>query len=161
LSNVVSTPSPGAVDAIEGHWKDIAEDYERIYAMSGGEASGSEDLRAIFQQQLQRPMPSSDGGSSGSDIAADVLGRTRHLPLDVDAELIIYGSTAPGCSISLGGDPVKLQNDGTFTVRVELPDRRQVLPVTACSRDGLRQRTTVIAIERNTKVLEQVDNDGL
>jgi hypothetical protein len=35
-----------------------------------------------------------------------------------------------------------------------MPDKRQVLPVVACTRDGVEQRTIVIAVERNTKVLE-------
>ena len=35
-----------------------------------------------------------------------------------------------------------------------LPDKRQVLPVVASSVDGVEQRTIVIAVERNTKVLE-------
>ena len=34
-----------------------------------------------------------------------------------------------------------------------------VLPVTCESRDGLRQRTTVVAVERNTKVMEAVEMD--
>jgi hypothetical protein len=44
---------------------------------------------------------------------------------------------------------------------MELPDRRQVLPVVACSRDGMRQRTTVIAVERNTKVMEPVSKNAM
>ena len=59
----------------------------------------------------------------------------------------------------VAGRPVKLQADGSFTVRMELPDKRQVLPVTAESRDGFRQRTTVVAVERNTKVMEPVELD--
>jgi len=73
--------------------------------------------------------------------------------------LIIYGSTIPGATVLLSGEPVKLREDGTFTVRVALPDKRQVLPVIAQSRDAMRQRTTVIAVERNTKVMEAVDRD--
>ncbi len=37
-----------------------------------------------------------------------------------------------------------------------MPERRQVLPVVASSRDGVEQRTIVLAIERNTKVMEPV-----
>ena len=83
------------------------------------------------------------------------------LPFAVDAEIIVYGKSLPGASVSIAGNPVKTKSDGTFTVRMELPDRRQVLPVTAESQDGLQQRTTVIAIERNTKVLEPVSRDEL
>ena len=75
----------------------------------------------------------------------------------MDAELIVFGKTVPSAVVSVAGRPVKLREDGSFTVRMELPDKRQVLPVTAESRDGARQRTTVIAVERNTKVMEPVE----
>jgi hypothetical protein len=37
---------------------------------------------------------------------------------------------------------------------MSMPDRRQLLPVVANSRDGAEQRTIVLAVERNTKVME-------
>jgi hypothetical protein len=37
---------------------------------------------------------------------------------------------------------------------MSLADRRQVIPVIASSADGLEQRTIILAVERNTKVLE-------
>ena len=61
--------------------------------------------------------------------------------------------------VSVAGRPVKLQEDGSFTVRMEMPDKRQVLPLTAESRDGIRQLTTVIVVERNTKVMEPIEVD--
>ncbi len=153
-SNIVESPAPGSCDPIEGHWQDIAEDYERVFSLSGGHNEGTaKDLREVFEQRLKRPMNAPNGQRMGD--AADLsLRRERELPFEVDAELIIYGSTTQGSSVSLGGEPVKLSDDGTFTVRMELPDRRQVLPVVATSRDGMRQRTTIISVERNTKVME-------
>jgi len=158
-SNIVETPKPDAVNRLDRHWRDIAEDYERIYSLSGGyEANSSGDLKEVFEERLQRQMPSrnEDGSNSDTDAALD---RHRSLPFEVDAELIVYGSTIPGATVLLSGEPVKLREDGTFTVRVALPDKRQVLPVIAQSRDSMRQRTTVIAVERNTKVMEAVDRD--
>lgn len=158
-SNIVETPKPDGVHRLDRHWGDIAEDYERIYSLSGGHEPGSSaDLRATFEDRLQRQMPvrSEDGTTQDTDAALD---RHRSLPFEVDAELIVYGSTVPGASVSLSGDPVKLRDDGTFTVRVAMPDKRQVLPIIVQSRDGMRQRTTVIAVERNTKVMEAVDRD--
>ncbi len=155
-SNLVQTPMPGACDQIEGHWRDIAEDYERIYALSGGAGETvNADLKDMFEERLQRPMVDSNFGA-GADSG---LRRDRDLPFNVDAELIVYGSTVPGASVTLAGEPVKLRADGSFTVRVDLPDKRQVLPVVACSRDGMRQRTTVVAVERNTKVMEPIVTD--
>ncbi|MEM0925317.1 MAG: DUF4912 domain-containing protein, partial [Planctomycetota bacterium] len=153
-SNVVETPSPGDCERLDEHWHDIADDYERIYSLSGGYENDGTDLKEVFEERLHRAMPSK-GEPQGSGEPS--LLRQNKLPFEVDAELIVFGRTSSGSSVSLGGRPVKLQADGTFTVRMKLPDKRQVLPVTAESRDGLRQRTTVIAVERNTKVMEAVD----
>jgi len=154
-SNVVETPVPGDCQRLDEHWQDIAEDYERIYALSGGYESRSNDLREVFEERLQRKMPHrNDSGSTTGDPS---LLRQTKLRLDVEAELIVFGKADPTASVMVGGHPVKLQNDGAFTVRMEFPDKRQVLPVTAETRDGLRQRTTVIAIERNTKVMDTVE----
>ncbi len=161
-SNVVETPRPGAANRIDEHWRDIAEDYERIYSLSGGmDVNGSgDDLKEVFEDRLKRSMPSrGDASTAGSDTDA-ALDRHRALPFEVDAELIIYGSTVPGATVMLGGEPVKLRPDGSFTIRLALPDKRQVFPVVAQSRDGMRQRTTVVAVERNTKVMEAVDRDS-
>lgn len=160
-SNVVQTPEPGACDPIDGHWQDIAEDYERIYSLSDSEnGTGGGDLREMFEERLQRPMMDTKGESfqGGADVG---FRRERDLPFEVDAELIVYGSTIPGATVTLAGEPVRLSADGTFTVRMELPDRRQVIPVVACSRDGMRQRTTVVAVERNTKVMEAVSRHNM
>ena len=154
-SNIVETPSPGECERLDEHWHDIADDYERIYSLSGGYDTDGGDLKEIFEERLHRSMPTR--GSQGQLTAEPTLLRQSKLPFEVDAELIVFGRTASGSSVSLGGRPVKLQSDGTFTVRMKLPDKRQVLPVTAESRDGMRQRTTVIAVERNTKVMEAVD----
>jgi hypothetical protein len=158
-SNVVTTPKPDAANRLDLHWRDIAEDYERIYSLSGGhDPAGGDELKELFEERLQRQMPIRAVENSTSDTES-VLDRHRTLPFEVDAELILFGSTTPGATVLLSGEPVKLRADGTFTVRVALPDKRQVLPVVAQSKDSMKQRTTVIAVERNTKVMEAVDRD--
>ena len=57
---------------------------------------------------------------------------------------------------TLKGEPVPLGADGTFKISFNLPERRQVFPVVASSGDGVEQRTIVLAVERNTKVMEPV-----
>jgi hypothetical protein len=81
------------------------------------------------------------------------------LPFAVDAELLVYGVSHPHAHITLQGEPVPLRPDGSFTVRMNLPDRRQVIPVIASSPDGVEQRTIILAVERNTKVLEPIMRD--
>ncbi len=154
-SNVVSTPRPGSADVIDENWSTVAENYEKVYAMSGGyDADGSAgDLQELFEERLRRPMGSPLVTRYGVG-AQGLHSRDRTFEFEVDAEIIIYGTTKPDAHVTLSGEPVRLRPDGTFTVRLNLPDKRQVLPVVANSCDGVEQRTVVLAIERNTKVME-------
>jgi hypothetical protein len=77
----------------------------------------------------------------------------------VDAELIVFGNSDPTSSVTIKGDPVKLSRDGSFTVRMDLPERRMVLPCVSTTADGRQQRTVVVAIERNTKKMEPVTRE--
>ena len=70
--------------------------------------------------------------------------------------MIVFGVTDPNAHVTLKGQPVRLRPDGSFYVQFTLPDRRQVLPVVASSGDGVQQQTIVLAVERNTKIMEPV-----
>jgi hypothetical protein len=154
-SNIVTTPTPGSCDAIDGNWTDVAENYEKIYALSGGyaEDNSTGELQELFEERLRRPMGPSLAARFGLG-AENVIKRPRDFKFDVDAEMILFGHTKPDARVTLAGEPIKLQADGSFTIRLAMPDKRQVLPVVASSVDGVEQRTVVIAVERNTKVLE-------
>ncbi|MEX2173438.1 MAG: DUF4912 domain-containing protein [Pirellulaceae bacterium] len=154
-SNAVTTPAPDSSDSIDENWTDVAENYERVFALSGGysEDTNSGELQELFEERLRRPMNNPLSSQFGGG-AERVLNKQRNLEFRVDAEMILYGRTRPDARVTLGGEPVKLRPDGQFTVRMPMPDKRQVLPVVASSVDGVEQRTIVIAVERNTKVLE-------
>ena len=155
-SNTVHTPAPDSSDVIDGNWSDVAANYERVYALSGGysdDNNQSGELQELFEERLRRPMGNAATGQFGSG-AERVLNRNRDLDFHVDAEMILYGRTKPDAKVTLGGEPIKLRPDGSFTVRQPMPDKRQVLPVVASTPDGVEQRTIVIAVERNTKILE-------
>ena len=159
-SNVVSTPPASAGDAFDKNWADVAKDFERIFALSGGysEPEANGDLKEVFQQQLQRPIgdpASTQFGRGAAGMPADGPG----FKFQVDTELIVHGVTQPDARVTLRGEPVKIRSDGTFAVRFNLPDRRHVLPMVASSRDGAEQRTIVLAVDRNTKVMEPVSRD--
>ena len=156
-SNIVATPDPDSSNVIDKNWAAVAEDYEKIYALSSNSEDdgfgGGNELQELFEERLRRPMGSPLVTRFGNGAEGMIDGR-REMPFEVDAEMIIYGSTLPSSHVSIGGEPVELRADGTFTVRLSMPDRRQVLPVVASSCDGVEQHTIVLAIERNTKVME-------
>ena len=112
----------------------------------------------MLEERLCRPVgnPLLARFGAAADLGFD---RDGEFTLDVDAEMVVFGSTRPGAHVTLGGEPIKLRDDGSFAVRMALPDRRQVLPITSSSRDGMMQQTVVLAVERNTKVMEAVTRD--
>jgi hypothetical protein len=127
--------------------------------MSGGYSpeNNSTELQELFEERLQRPM--------GPPAAQSALEQEpeEDLPVDfqieVDAEMIVYGATQPEAYVTLQGEPVKLRPDGTFRVRVEMPNKRQVIPIIASAADGSARQTVVMAIERNTKSMEPYSRD--
>ncbi|MBI3836302.1 MAG: DUF4912 domain-containing protein [Planctomycetia bacterium] len=156
-SNVVSTPEPGSSDAIDENWTDVAENFDKIYAMSGGYSpdNNSLELQELFEERLRRPMGSPMVTRYGSGMEG-LFASSQDFKFQVDAEMIVYGITSPNSHVSLRGEPVRLRPDGTFTVRMSLPNHRQVIPVVASAANGGEQRTIVLAVERNTKVMEPV-----
>ncbi|MFM8636078.1 MAG: DUF4912 domain-containing protein [Planctomycetia bacterium] len=158
-SNAVSTPAARQGDTLDAHWGDIVDQCEKIYAMSGGFSpeNNTTELQELFEERLKRPMspPSGRGDLPMPEGAAAATAAE----LQVDAEMLVYGVTQPGMCITLQGEPVKVQADGTFRVRVDMPNKRQVLPIVASSPEGVERQTVVIAVERNTKTMEPVGDD--
>jgi hypothetical protein len=159
-SNTVTTPPAGTSDSVDENWADIDQNADRIFAMSGGYShrGTSLELQELLEERLRRPMGSPMQTRYGGG-ASRALADAAELPFAVDAELIVYGISHPHAHVTLQGEPVLLRPDGSFTVRMRLPDRRQVIPVIASSPDGVEQRTIILAVERNTKVLGPVVRD--
>jgi len=159
-SNVVTTPQAGSAEAFDQNWAEVAKDFDRIYAMSGGyqDQGSNGDLKAVFEEQFRRPMGDPMSTKFGLGASAKP-GKQHEFNFEVDTELIVHGTTEPGAHVTLRGEPVHLRSDGTFAVRFSLPNRRHVLPVVASSGDGVEQRTIVLAVDRNTKVMEPVIRD--
>jgi hypothetical protein len=160
-SNTVTTPPAGTSDSIDENWVDIDQNADRIFAMSGGysDRGTSLELQELLEERLRRPMGTPMQTRYGGG-ASRAMMEVQELPFAVDAELIVYGVSHPHAHVTLQGEPVPLRPDGSFTVRMSLPDRRQVIPVIASSSDGVEQRTIILAVERNTKVLGRVVRDS-
>jgi hypothetical protein len=155
-SNVVSTPAASQGDTLDAHWGGIMEDCDRIYSMSGGFSpeNNSTELQELFEERLRRPMGPPASRQRAAADADDDSAPEPEFQLEVDAEMIVYGATRPNAYVTLQGEPVKVQPDGTFRVRVDLPNKRQVLPIVASAQDGSARQTVVMAVERNTKSME-------
>lgn len=71
--------------------------------------------------------------------------------LVVDTELIVYGATEPDAKVTLQGRPVKLNPDGTFSLRFALPDGEQVIPVRGVNKDGDMEITITPVVLKETR----------
>jgi hypothetical protein len=157
-SNEVSTPPAGTSDAVDENWTAVAQNADRIFAMSGGYSpqGASRELQELLEERLRRPL----GTPMKTRFGSGAAGREgEQLDFAVDAEIIVYGAVNRDAHVTLQGEPVQVRGDGTFAVRLSLPDRRQVIPIVASSYDGVEQRTTILAVERNTKVMEPLVRD--
>ncbi len=153
-SNEVLTPSSNA--ETDESWADITNDVEKYYSLSGGYEPN------IVSHQLRSVLEEKSGQALHTTAFQNIPSLTRFsrtLNFDVDAHIVVHGSTDPFANVTIAGVPVEIESDGSFAVRMDLPNKRQVLPVIASSRDGTQRQTTVLAIERNTKVLEAMNRD--
>lgn len=157
-SNPVTPPIPGGPDSTDDHWADLSKDADRVYALSGGnEDGGAVELQQMMQEKLKKPVGNPSLTQFGSG-AEGSLRRMKNFHLELDAEMVVYGNTHPSALLTVGSDPVPVRSDGSYSTRVPLPNSRQVLTVTSKSRDGLDEQTVVIAVERNTKVMEPLSS---
>ena len=158
-SNTVTTPIAGSSETVDSNWRDVAENVDRIFAMSGGYSphGTSLELQELLEERLHRRLGRPTQTRFGSGAAGE--DREGELRFALDAELVVYGATAPSAHVTVKGEPVALRPDGTFAVRLNLPDRRQVIPVVANSADGVEQKTIILGVERNTKDLDLLVRD--
>ncbi|MBC8474093.1 MAG: DUF4912 domain-containing protein, partial [Candidatus Omnitrophica bacterium] len=74
----------------------------------------------------------------------------RRFFFELATELIVYGRTESDAELWLGGKKVELNKDGTFSMRLALPDGKVPLEFTAISKDKKEYRKINTYVERNT-----------
>lgn len=129
----------------------------------GQVAIGSLDITELVRHGLQENFSSLiaalAGGSELASLSSPTGGGAKGpggFWLNLNAELIIYGATAPDASVTIGGHAVKLRPDGSFSFRFALPDGVYELPVTAVSGDGTEARHADLKFSRATELIGDV-----
>ncbi len=122
---------------------------------------GSLEITELVRRQLPQEVSSISaapfglptwpgGGAAGVSSAFGGLPRQRGFWFNVNAELIIYGSTEPDAKVTIGDRQIKLGPDGNFSFRFALPDGEYSLPAAAHSADGEETRQAHLKFSRNT-----------
>jgi uncharacterized protein len=157
-SNTVKTPRAGMSDVIDDKWGSVAEGYyEKLYALSGGLDVGrsSLELRRMLEERLRSEIASGAVSSFGAS-PVKRKEKERGFWFVLDAELIVYGATAPDATVTVQDRPVKVRPDGSFTLRFALPDGTQRIDAVARSADGVEERSIIPTVTRTTEVPEPV-----
>jgi hypothetical protein len=132
---------------------------------------GSIEILELLQRQIRRQIPLEEAlglpGPSSAVLGISSLppeqeqapsspfGVERMPPrkgfwFNINAELIIYGATEPDARVTIGGRPIKLRADGSFSYRFALPDGYYELAAAAAPPDGSEQRRAELRFSRQT-----------
>ena len=76
--------------------------------------------------------------------------RPHQFWLVADAELIVYGATEPDATVTIGGQPIKLNSDGTFRFQMSFQDGQIDYPIMAVAADGEQSRQIHMKFNRET-----------
>jgi len=155
-SNAILLPVGKVSDVTDENWMSVSGDFERLLKLSGveyiGKGSGEvakalaqrwEMLKAVFSRAASWGITSLPGGRQEA-------GGKRQFWLVADCELILYGATEPDAKVTVAGRSVKLNPDGTFSMRFSFPDGTLDLPIRASSNDDVDHRAITITADRKT-----------
>lgn len=158
-------PAVGDREAVR-HW---TPEQERALAeiismcQFGKVVVGSMDITELVRRELQQDYSSVLAALSGPGGISSVSSPHGGAPagpggfwFNVNAELIVYGATEPGASVTIGGHKVSLRPDGSFSFRFALPDGEYELPATAVSADGTEARHAALQFSRATQTVGDV-----
>jgi len=161
-SNVVRTPRDAISGIDDPEWMSVAHELREILARSADVAISSRiGSEAAIRQISRRLRVALARGVGASAAPAASMGAARlrravaavaAFPLTVRTELIVSGTTDPQARVTIQGQPVVVRPDGSFTMRFELPDGEQVIPVRAVSSDGTMSHEIIPVVRRATRI---------
>lgn len=145
-SNQVTTPRFGPSEVLDEAWLTTEEAYWTLLGASAGIGMGASPTgwsallqRAFFSGQWSSPLPSGQGQPA-----------VKGFWSRVHTDLVVYGATEPKATVTVQGQRVPVRADGTFSLRLALPDGAQTITVQVTSSDGRHAETVapIVSLER-------------
>lgn len=135
-SNRVRTPRFGPSDVLDERWLSTDDVFWKLFGAGIGTGSSLGGWAQVLTRQL-----SSGQWSSGSLAGWNRQSLVRGFWCRVSTDLIIHGATEPRAKVTVQGQPVPVRRDGTFSLRVALPEGTQHVTVDVTSPDGRHTKT--------------------
>lgn len=149
-SNTVFVPTDRAFTEtreLSGPEKDRTEE---LFRQSGGYVIHKLVGSQVVSQWMAAPSAAGSHVSSGSGGMAFPQ-KPKGFWADLYTELIVHGATEPDAKVTVGGFPVKLTNDGKFTIRFILNEGNHSVPFVAISKDGSERIEITPFVEKHTE----------
>lgn len=152
-SNVVAMPRDSISPVIDEEWMVVDEMFDQLYQSAGaGDVGRSSDAITKYMLKRVRADVSSGGlASMGSEGGRPKPVDQEDFWLVAHAELIVYGATEPNAKLTIQGQPMTLNDDGTFSVRFALPDGTQVITIKAVNESETQERSITPIVEKRTE----------
>lgn len=80
--------------------------------------------------------------------ASDIFQNQKTFAFELGTELVVYGKTEPLAEVWMGANKIDVREDGSFSLRLALPEGSVPLDFTARSPDATSVKTIVTAVHR-------------
>ncbi|OQX80738.1 MAG: hypothetical protein B6D56_04270 [Candidatus Omnitrophica bacterium 4484_70.1] len=150
-SNQVKTPYFGISSLQDEEWVLPEEEYYKILGVYDLGRSSLERRKRLEEALKYGISSGAFSGGISSLFSIRERGVKRKFFLEVATELILYGRTEPDAELKVGGKKIKLNSDGTFSLRYMLPDGEFEFPVEAESKDRKDRIKITPVVSRSTK----------
>ena len=156
-SNMVVMPRHGVSQLTDTQWAIMQKEFDRLLSLSGVDKIGksSFDVARLMKERWEEivsissaQMPTSRSSSSLQKRAPKT---EKQFWLKADTELIVYGATESDAALTIGNDAVPLKPDGSFSIRMALPDGEKKIPIKAVSKDATMTKRITFKVGRETK----------
>jgi hypothetical protein len=149
-SNIITLPTGRISDIADEEWMMVKGDFEKLMRLVNIEKIGKSSVevkRRLFEEMKEIISVSSPGISS---LGIWNKTETNGFWFVANAELTICGATQSDAVLSVQGKEVPLKPDGTFSLRMALPDGCQQIPIKAVSKNRKEKRDIKIIVNCQT-----------
>jgi hypothetical protein len=166
-SNAVALPVFGVCDQEDTQWASYHVFDQTLFEIVGKTSSNFVNLS---RQDIEKEktwgskldtgnlfrMPTSK--TSSSVFAGHFCTQTVSKPqeekffwLKADTEIVVYGATQAGAALTIQGNEVEVDDDGSFSAKFYLPDGKDEYTIEAVSSDGKQSKRIFFTISKQTK----------
>jgi len=136
-SNRVTAPRFGPSEIIDEAWMTTDEQFWQLFGAAAGFGAGSSRSAAL---NLSPHQLLSSGWSSSGLYGLQKPPTVRGFWCRVNTDVVIHGATEPKSTVTVQGHPVEVRKDGTFGLRLTLPEGSQTVGIEVTSPDGRRSQ---------------------